>query len=154
MRYTFLLFSEVPADSIFKGIQIRWRQVTPHRRQYVHSRQQGVKSQRRGQSSWESRIAVSLLFYKIGECPEQRLKTHWASWMWHTSFSSCHRETERQREPNRERERERERDRQTQSQLLHLTFRDLVSAIVDVPHRQTPKLHFIYLFNKYRYRIF
>ena len=32
-----------------------------------------------------------------------------------------------------------------------LTFRDLMSAIVDVPHRQPPKFHFIYLFNKYRY---
>jgi len=35
-----------------------------------------------------------------------------------------------------------------------LTFRDLMSTIVDVPHRQPPKFHFIYLFNKYRYRIF
>jgi len=32
-----------------------------------------------------------------------------------------------------------------------LTFRDLMSAIVDVLHRQPPKFHFIYLFNKYRY---
>ena len=35
-----------------------------------------------------------------------------------------------------------------------LTFRRLTLTIVDVPHRQPPKLHFIYLFNKYRYRIF
>jgi len=35
-----------------------------------------------------------------------------------------------------------------------LTFRRLTSTIVDVPHRWTPKLHFIYLFNKYRYRRF
>jgi len=35
-----------------------------------------------------------------------------------------------------------------------LTFRRLTSTIVDVPHRSPPKLHFIYLFNKYRYRIF
>ena len=32
---------------------------------------------------------------------------------------------------------------------LFLTFRGLMSAIVDVPHRQPPKFHFIYLFNKY-----
>ena len=37
---------------------------------------------------------------------------------------------------------------------LILTFRRLMSTIVDVPHRKPPKLHFIYLFNKYRYRIF
>ena len=35
-----------------------------------------------------------------------------------------------------------------------LTFRRLTSTIVDVPQRYPPKLHFIYLFNKYRYRIF
>ena len=29
-----------------------------------------------------------------------------------------------------------------------------MSTIDDVPHRSPPKLHFIYLFNKYRYRIF
>ena len=33
----------------------------------------------------------------------------------------------------------------------HLTFRDLMSAIADVTHRQPPKFHFIYLFNKYGY---
>jgi len=38
--------------------------------------------------------------------------------------------------------------------LHSLTFRRLMSTIVDVPHRESPKLHFIYLFNKYRYRIF
>ena len=37
---------------------------------------------------------------------------------------------------------------------VHLTFRPLMSSIVDVPHRKPRKLHFIYLFNKYRYRIF
>jgi len=35
-----------------------------------------------------------------------------------------------------------------------LTFRRLMSTIVDVPHRYPPKFHFIYLFNKYLYRIF
>ena len=35
-----------------------------------------------------------------------------------------------------------------------LTLRPLMSSIVDVPHRKPPKLHFIYLFIKYRYRIF
>ena len=35
-----------------------------------------------------------------------------------------------------------------------LTFRRLMSTIADVPHRQPPKLHFIYLFNIYMYRIF
>jgi len=35
-----------------------------------------------------------------------------------------------------------------------LTFRLLTSTIVDVPHRKPPKFHFIYLFNKYWYRIF
>jgi len=35
-----------------------------------------------------------------------------------------------------------------------LTLRRLMSTIVDVPHCWSPKLHFIYLFNKYRYRIF
>ena len=29
-----------------------------------------------------------------------------------------------------------------------------MSTIVDVPHRYPPNLHFIYLFNKYKYRIF
>ena len=38
--------------------------------------------------------------------------------------------------------------------LARLNFRLLMSTIVDVPHLQPPKLHFIYLFNKYRYRIF
>jgi len=27
-------------------------------------------------------------------------------------------------------------------------------STVDVPHHKPPKLHFIYLFNKYTYRIF
>ena len=38
--------------------------------------------------------------------------------------------------------------------FMYLTFRDLMSAIVDVPHCQPPKFHFIYLFNKYSYWIF
>jgi hypothetical protein len=40
------------------------------------------------------------------------------------------------------------------SYLHFLTFRPLMSSIVDVPQRKPPKLYFIYLFNKYRYRIF
>ena len=35
-----------------------------------------------------------------------------------------------------------------------LTFRSLMSTIVDVPHRYRPKMYFIYLFNKCRYCIF
>ena len=35
-----------------------------------------------------------------------------------------------------------------------LTFRRLMSTIVDVSHREPPKFHFTDLFNKYRYRIF
>jgi len=37
--------------------------------------------------------------------------------------------------------------------IFALTFRRLMSTIVDVPHRYPPKFHFIFLFNKYRYRI-
>ena len=36
----------------------------------------------------------------------------------------------------------------------HLTFRRQMSTIVDVPQCYPPKLHFIYSFNKYRYRLF
>ena len=35
-----------------------------------------------------------------------------------------------------------------------LKFRRLMSTIVDVPHRQPPMSHFIYLFNKYSYQMF
>jgi len=107
----------------FKGIQIRWRQVTPHR-QYIIP---GCKAWSRREEvnlheNIESRTAMNLLFYRIGERPEQLLKADWASWMWHKSFSSCHKLWKWRGGGGRQRETEKtkERQRQTRSQLLHL----------------------------------